>query len=156
MNQHVAFVSCAVIHFDDTGEYKITTHKEYPEKKDFINNSPFVHAASMIRKSMFDAVGGYSESRRLLRVEDYHLWFNIYAKGYRGANIQKPLYKWRDDNNAYKRRTLKNRLNEVYARFVGFKMLRLPIYYYIYCMRPILVYLLPRPIYRYLHNRGTN
>jgi glycosyltransferase EpsE len=108
----------------------------------------------MIRKSVVDEVNGYTESDFLLRVEDYHLWCKIYARGYEGYNIQEPLYKWRDDNDAYKRRTLKNRLNEVYARFVGFKMLKLPFYYYIFCIRPILVYLLPRPIYHYFHNRG--
>jgi glycosyltransferase EpsE len=152
-NPDIAIVSCALIHFNDKGDYKTSTNKEYPRKIDFVHGSPFVHAGSMFRKSAINEVGGYTESDRLLRVEDYHLWFKMYANGYKGYNIQEPLYKWRDDNNAYKRRTLKNRLNEAYVRFIGLKMLKLPLYYYIYCIRPIIVYLLPSFIYNYFRNK---
>jgi glycosyltransferase EpsE len=152
-NPDIAVVSCALIPFDEEGDFKISKNKENPEKKDFIHGTQFWHPCSIYRKSIANEVGGYTESDRLLRVEDYHLWFKIYAKGHRGYNIQEPLYKWRDDNDAYKRRTLKNRLNEVYVRYIGFKMLKLPFYCYIYCIRPIIVYLLPRPIYNYFHNK---
>jgi glycosyltransferase EpsE len=155
-NPTIAIVSCAKIHFDNTGAFKIDKPKLYPCKKDFIYGSPFNHPSSMIRKSVMLEVGGYSESNYLLRVEDYHLWFKIYAKGYTGYNIQKPLYKWRDDISAYKRRTLKNRLNEVYVRFIGFKMLKLPLVYFIYCVRPIIIWLLPRCLYDYFHRKNLN
>jgi glycosyltransferase EpsE len=149
----IAIVSSRMIHFNEKGDFKISSNKEYPENIDFIYGMPFCHGASMFRKSAIDEVEGYTESDRLLRVEDYHLWFKMYAKSYRGYNIQEPLYKWRDDSNAYMRRTFKNRLNEIYVRFVGFKMLKLPFYCYIYCLRPIIVYLLPRKIYNYFHSR---
>jgi glycosyltransferase EpsE len=156
-NPNIAIVSCSLIHFNEEGNFKTSKNKEYPGKIDFIHGSQFWHACSMVRKSAIKEVKGYTESNWLLRVEDYHLWFKIYAMGYKGYNIQEPLYKWRDDDNAYKRRTFKNRLNEVYVRFIGFKMLRLPFYCYIYCMRPILVYLLPRLIYNYFHtHNGRN
>jgi glycosyltransferase EpsE len=153
-NPDIAIVSCALIHFNETGDFKISKNREYPVKLDFIYGTQFWHACSMIRKSAIIEVGGYTDSGRLLRVEDYHLWFKMYAKGYKGYNIQEPLYKWRDDTAAYKRRTFKNRLNEVYVRFIGFKMLKLPFYCYIWCLRPIIVYLLPCPIYNYFHNRS--
>ena len=66
-------------------------------------------------------VGGYTEDKRLLRVEDYHLWYKFYAKGYKGYNIPEALYKMRDDRNALHRRTVKARFNGIYATFVGFK-----------------------------------
>jgi glycosyltransferase EpsE len=154
-NPSIAIVSCAIIHFNKEGDFKISGNKEFPKNLDFVQGTPFWHPCSMFRRSVINEVQGYTESTRLLRVEDYHLWFKMYARGYRGYNIQEPLYKWRDDNNAYKRRTFKNRLNEIYVRYIGFKLLKLPFYCYIYCMRPIIVYLLPRPIYNYFHNKNN-
>jgi glycosyltransferase EpsE len=154
-NPDIAIVSCSLIHFNENGDFKISRNKEYPQKVDFVKSTQFWHACSMIHKSVVDEVEGYTESDRLLRVEDYHLWCKIYARGYKGYNIQEPLYKWRDDNDAYKRRTFKNRINEMYVRFIGFKMLKLPFYCYIFCLRPMITYLLPRRIYNYFHN-GRN
>ena len=51
----------------------------------------------MVRKEAYDAVKGYTEKKRLLRVEDYHLWIKMYEVGYRGKNIPKQLYLMRDD-----------------------------------------------------------
>jgi glycosyltransferase EpsE len=155
-DKSITFVSSAVIHFNENGDYKISKVISSPKKKDFVRNSPFNHPACMIRRTALLDVGGYSESRRLLRVEDYHLWFKLYAKGYVGFNIKDPLYKWRDDTMAYKRRTLGNRLNEIYVRFIGYRMLKLPFYYYIFCFRPIVVWLLPRFIYDYFRNKSKN
>jgi glycosyltransferase EpsE len=152
-NPNIALVSCAVIHFDESGEFKTRKMKEFPQKIDFIYGVPHVHGSSMFRKSAIDKANGYTVSDRLLRVEDYHLFFKMYAEGYRGYNIQEPLYKWRDDINAYKRRTFKSRLNGVYVQFIGFKMLKLPFYCYVYCIYPIIVYLLPKFIYDYFHRR---
>lgn len=46
----------------------------------------------MVRKEAYQAVEGYSVAKKLLRVEDYHLWVKMYAKGYKGMNIQESLY----------------------------------------------------------------
>lgn len=151
---NTAIVSSAMIYFDDNGIYQNSRHViSDPKPKDFINGTPFSHPACMVRKEAYDAVGGYSVDEKLLRVEDYHLWFKLYAAGYRGHNISEPLYKFRDDRNAVARRTFRNRINEAYVRHIGFKMLGLPWYYQIYALRPLLVGLLPRPIYIYLHKR---
>ena len=60
------------------------SHPEYPKKEDFLHGSPFCHAPCMVRKEAYDAVKGYTEKKRLLRVEDYHLWIKMYEVGYRG------------------------------------------------------------------------
>lgn len=150
----IAIVSSAMIYFDEKGMYKKNSHTiTNPIPKDFINGTPFSHPACMVRKEAYDTVGGYTVDKRLLRVEDYHLWFKMYAEGYRGHNISEPLYKFRDDRNAVARRTFRNRINEAYVRHIGFKMLGLPWYYQIYALRPLLVGLLPRPVYIYLHKK---
>ena len=122
-----------------------------PSKFDFIYGSPFCHAPSMIRTSAIKKVGGYTVDKKLLRVEDYHLWFKMYANGYIGYNLNNPLYKMRDDKNAINRRTFSSRINEAYVRYIGFKMLKLPFYYHIFILRPIIIGLLPKKLYTYLH-----
>ena len=147
-----AIVSCPMIYFDENGDYKVgQTKSTDPIKRDFILSTPFCHAPCMVRSIAYKAVNGYSVDKRLIRVEDYHLWFKMYAAGYKGHNLSEPLYKMRDDRNATRRRTLSNRLNEVYVKHIGYKMLQLPIYSQIYAIRPLLVWLLPNPIYNYLH-----
>lgn len=100
-----------------------------------------------------EEVGGYSVNDSLLRVEDYHLWFKLYTIGSKGYNFQEPLYKMRDNHDAFKRRTWKNRLNEMNLKKWGFKQLDIPRRYYFYVYRPIIVGLLPKPVYMFLHKK---
>lgn len=146
-----AMVSSSMIYFDENGDYRTGKVVVEPQRTDFVMGTPFCHAPCMIRTSIIKQVGGYSVDERLLRVEDYHLWFKLYAAGYRGANLQEPLYKMRDDRNACRRRTFKSRLNEAYVKYVGYKMLELPFYCQIFVLRPIIIGFLPNCIYRFLH-----
>lgn len=148
-----AIVSCPMIYFDENGDWGKGTVIPYPEAKDFIPGTPFCHAPCMVRAEAYHSVGGYSEDPRTLRGEDYHLWFRMYAAGFRGANLPEHLYKMRDDENAYRRRKFKYACNEAYIRFIGYRMLHLPVTSYIYTIRPILVNLLPKWLYRYLHHK---
>lgn len=149
----LAIVSTDMECFDETGVWGRIKHPEYPQDKDFFAGPPFCHAPCMIRADVFRAVGGYSVEERLLRVEDFHLWIKIYQAGFKGKNIGKPLYQMRDDRNAYKRRTFKNRLNEAYVRMLAVKMLNLPKYGYLFSLRPILVGLMPKWLYDIFHKR---
>lgn len=150
-NKEYAFVSSNMILFDENGDWGKTNNKENPNKKDFAKGSPFCHAPCLIKREILEGVGGYTVDRKLLRVEDYHLWFKIYSRGYIGYNIQEPLYKARDDRDAYRRRNYRNRINEAIVKLIGFKMLKIPIRYYIYILRPLIVGLLPMKIYDILH-----
>lgn len=95
------------------------------DKRKLLKGTPFCHAACMVRKEAYEKVKGYSISDRLLRVEDYHLWIKMYAKGFKGMNLQEPLYSMRDDRNAQGRRKFKYRLNEAYVKKVAIKELGL-------------------------------
>lgn len=148
-----AIVSCPMIYFDEHGDWGAGTSIPFPQDSDFVRGTPFCHAPCMVRAEAFRAVKGYSEDPRTLRAEDYYLWFCMYAAGYRGANLPEPLYKMRDDENAYKRRKFRYALNEAYVRFSGYRMLKLPLRSYLYTLRPILVNLLPKPIYQFLHHK---
>lgn len=149
-----AFVSTSMICFDENGDFKTFSHADgSPAKKDFIKRTPFYHAPVMVRTEAYKLVGGYTVEKRLLRVEDYHLWFKMYAKGYHGYNLSEAYYKMRDDRNAVARRNWMNRKNEVYVKLIGYKMLNLPFYVYPAAIIPVLKYLLPTKIYYYFHKR---
>lgn len=149
----ISIVSTDMELFDENGVFGKVSHPSNPQKKDFLRGSPFCHAPCLVRREAMLSVGGYSDGKRLLRVEDYHLWIKLYAKGYRGFNIHEPLYMMRDDRNATNRRKYKYRLNEAYVILYGVNALHLPAYDAIFALRPLLVGLLPTPIYTALHRR---
>lgn len=150
----IAIVSTPMIYFDENGDFREGARGDrYPEKKDFVKGTPFCHAPCMVRKVAYEAVGGYSVDTRLLRVEDYHLWFKMYAKGFRGYILPAPLYKMRDDRNAIARRTWRNRINEFHVRRIGYSMLSIPWHKRLWMFRPIAIALLPTPIYNYFHRK---
>ncbi|MCD7818689.1 MAG: glycosyltransferase [Lachnospiraceae bacterium] len=152
----IAIVSTDMGFFDETGVWGNISHPEYPSPTDFLHGTPFCHAPCMVRKTAYDKVGGYSESDRLLRVEDYHLWIKMYSAGFKGKNIHETLYYMRDDRNAYSRRRFKYRLNEAYVKAFAVRELKLPLWGYFYAFRPIVVGLLPPKLYDCFHKRNLN
>ena len=154
----LSLVSCPMIMFDETGDWGRTYSIEFPEKKDFLNHAPFfTHAAVMIKRTVYTIVGGYTIGERYLRVEDCHLWYKIYAAGYKGGNLLEPLYKMRDDRSATGRRNIKSRINGIYVTYGGFRMLNYPWYCYLYLIRLVILdtikCMLPSFIYEYIHRK---
>lgn len=150
-NSDYALVSTCASLFDENGIWGSLSLVETPNKNDFLKTSPFCHASVMIRSDILKKVNGYTVDDKLLRVEDYHLWFKIYHAGYNGYNIQEKLYFIRDDRNATNRRTWKNRKNEYYVRKIGYKILNIPFYKRIYVLKPIVLGLMPKFMYEFLH-----
>jgi len=146
-------VSSWMTSFDEQGEWGVVRTKRLPAAEDFLEGTPFCHAPCMMRKSSFDAVGGYGSAPWLIRAEDYHLWFKFYARGLRGMNLQEPLYAMRDDRMARGRRTLRSRVNETIVRWKGFGMLGFPLWQRIRAVRPLLVWMLPGWLYDNLRRR---
>lgn len=149
----IAVVSSWMCSFDERGPWGIVRTKEYPVPRDFLNGSPIIHAPCMMRRTPFEAVGGYGSEAWLIRAEDYYLWFKFYANGYRALNLQEVLYSMRDDRMAQGRRTLRSRINETIVRWKGFKMLGLPWLQRLWAVRPLLVWATPSLFYRWLHHR---
>lgn len=152
-NPDIAIVGTDMEFFDENGVFGKTKSIKEPTKKTFMNRTPFCHATCMVKKEAYLAVDGYTVDKRLLRVEDYHLWAKMYAQGYKGVNIQEPLYMMRDDRNAQNRRKFKYRLNSAYAQIITAKMLKLPPHTIIYIVKVVLKGLVPNFIYKVLHRR---
>lgn len=146
-----ALVSCAMINFDENGDWGIQRNVECPTKYNFIYCTPFWHAPVLMRHNVLNAVGNYTVRPDLRRGQDYYLWHKFYVAGYKGYNMQHPLYKMRDDKNAAKRRTFKSSYKSTLSKFEIYKNLKIPFYYWGYALRGIVVSLIPHFLYAPLH-----
>jgi glycosyltransferase EpsE len=142
-----------MIYFDDKGDFRIGKGNCEPKIKDLVKGTPFCHGPCMVKREAYLEVEGYSESKNRMRVEDWDLWVRMYEKGYRGYNLSQPLYKMRDDRDAYNRRKFIYRINEAKVSASVVKKFKLSPINYVWVLRPILVGLLPTPIYKFLHKR---
>lgn len=146
-------VSSAMTLFDENGDWGQVTCPQYPQPEDTVSTTAFCHAAVMIKKSCMDAVGGYTVDRRMLRVEDVNLWIKLYAAGYRGYNLQKPLYRMRNDQNALNRRKYIYRVNSTYVRLQGCRLLHLGIKSYLKAFIPMVNGLVPATLRQMIRKR---
>lgn len=138
-----SIVSSPMILFDENGEWGETVAPEKPTAENVVCGSPICHAPVMMRKECMDAVGGYTDDKKMLRVEDVNLWIKLYAAGYRCYNIQRPLYRMRNDKNALNRRKYIYRVNSTYVRLQGCKMLNLGVKCYLKAFKPMIKGLVP-------------
>lgn len=145
-------VSSEMIFFDENGDWGKNSVMKYPQSKDVVTGSPICHAPVMMRKKCMVDVNGYTEDTKMLRVEDVNLWIKLYAKGYRCYNIQEPLYKMRNDKNALNRRKYIYRINSVYVRLQGCRLLGLGPLCYLKALKPMIIGLVPAKL-RYFIKR---
>ena len=144
-------VGTAMLPFDKHGERPIRFAKLEPDKNDMLNRSPFFHATIMMRKDAYEKVGRYYVSKRTERAQDYDMWFRFFARGLRGYNLQEPLYRVLEDDNAIRRRTFRTRCSEVQTRLIGYRQLGYPFYKYIYAFKPIIAALTPVRLMQWFH-----
>jgi glycosyltransferase involved in cell wall biosynthesis len=62
-----------------------------------------VLTASPVRRSAFDAVGGYDATRYLYGCEDWDFWISLVERGYRGAIIPDVLFDYRQREGSMRR-----------------------------------------------------
>lgn len=94
---------------------------EIPEEKDFLKFSPYIHPSVMFRREVLLKSHGYIPAKVTRRCEDYELFMRLHIKGLRGYNIQDNLLRYREDEEAYRRRLFKYRVNEMVLRYRGFR-----------------------------------
>lgn len=155
-NPQYTIVGSALTHFDEGGSFMTFHYKERPRPIDLVNGIPHGHPTCMIRHKALKEINGYYTEKGMERIEDYYMMARLYALGYRGYNLQEPLLQYCDDRKAYARRTWQTRLNEWHTYNKSHKLLHQPFFARLYLLRPLLVGLLPRPLYNYLHRRRGN
>lgn len=95
------------------------------------NGPSFNHATILAFKSVFDELGGYTVCPRTVRGQDRDLWFRFFAAGFKGVNMPDALYLVREDVEAVKRRTFKDRYISFQTEIYGYRLLGYPKSWYI-------------------------
>lgn len=130
--------------------------KQSPTKKDFLWGSPFIHPSIMVRASVYNKLGGYRVTKETLRLEDFDLFMRMYAKGYKGYNLSEFLLDFREDSMSIKRKKYKYRLDEVKIRYMNYKSLDLIPKGLFFCLKPLIVGLLPIRLIRILRQEEAD
>ena len=137
--------------FDENDEKGIKNIIERPDKYTMRYSTPFIHATIMMRKSAYDTIGGYRVAKETRRCEDADMWFRFFAAGFSGYNIQEPLYKVREDIDAFKRRKFIYGLELLSVCLKGFRMLHYPIKFYPYLLKPLISSMMPSFLMKKYH-----
>ena len=119
-------VGCAMQRFDEKGLHDIMHPVTAPDKWTLRFRVPFYHATILTYKKVYDALNGYTDSDRTVRVEDRDLWFRFYAQGFKGANIDEVLYEVRENTETIRRRTALSRFRSLRTTAYGFRLLGYP------------------------------
>lgn len=154
LNSHpeIMVVGTGMTCFTEDGVTGYRAPIEKPSRNILGKGVPFFHATVMMRKEVYEELGGYSLQPYVLRCEDVDLWIRFFAHGYRGANIQEALYYVREDMEAARRRNLKNGLNASKTLYKGFSKNNYPIHQYVYILKPIISTLIPYKL-KYIINQ---
>lgn len=141
LNKHKEFdfVGSKMYYFDEKGIWSISDSKEYPIKEDFLWNSVFANPSVMFRKNVLNNIGGYRIAKETRRGQDYDLYMRLYAKGFRGYNIQEPLVYYYRGKNSYKKCKYEYRIDEAKIRYQNFKKLGLFPVGLLYVIKPLIV-----------------
>ena len=145
-HEEYAMVGCNLLYINNKGIWGERVLPEKPNKKSFLFSSPFAHPTMVMRKNILCELKGYKSEKITRRMEDYDLFMRFYAAGYKGYNLQKFLYKFREDNDAFKRRAYRYRIDEVQVRYRGFNALGLMPSAWPYVIKPLIVGLIPQYI----------
>lgn len=150
----LCMVGSAMDIYDGNIDIGTRYNPEVVERKDFLSGNPFFHPTMMIRRYVFKNIGLYNT--KVKRVEDLELWFRIYAKGYRGGNIQFPLYRYHESKADYKKRTISAAFDITKVFIKGYKKIHVsPIHYY-RSLRPIVAAMIPNLFLFIYHGKKLN
>lgn len=152
-NKEYDLVGTSMISFDENGEYGSRNLKSIPEGKDLMKGSTFAHATIMIKSSVMRLLQGYSIEQYTTQVEDYNLWYRFFQRGYKGYNLDESLYYVRENRDAYKRKSINRRINEIKVMAKGCSDLKLPLKYYLMIGKPVIAMMVPQSLLMKYHRR---
>lgn len=152
-NPDFAVVGGAVNVFDGENVTGMRKPKEYPTAKNVLYGPTFMHPTIMMRKSCYEALGGYTVSSRTVRGQDWDLWFRFYAAGFKGCNLQEPVLIYHESASDYKKRSLKAATMYSRTAINGYKLLKVPFWKYYLTLKPIISALMPARIMMKYHSR---
>ena len=123
-NPEVAVLGSSVDEFYADGSvfYKSMPQQHDEIYKNIIKRCPFNHPTVMFNLATL-SFEDLNYPSTLMNTQDYYLWVDLAKKGYRFANIDEPLLKFRVDNNFHKRRGLQKAKNDFMSRLYAIREL---------------------------------
>lgn len=139
---------------NDSGIVGVRRNTNKLTAQSFLKGSPFFHPTIMIRKDVLLSLGGYNTN--VSRAEDLDLWFRFYKKGFKGANLGKPLYIYHENTEDLKKRTLKSAFITSKVFYKGYKSIGIPWFKRWIAIKPIISSLIPNKLLAYYHRIKLN
>jgi len=122
---NVSILGCALKEINEIGDV-VGKRKLPAQHNDIVKFLPkrcsINHPTVAIRFNVFKDGFRYNEALR--NTQDYFLWIELAAAGYKFANLGEKLLQFRRVNDFYKRRGLAKSFNEFKARFYAMKVLK--------------------------------
>lgn len=124
-NKDIDIIGSSVIEIDQNA--KVLNIKKMEPKhdillKNIIRKCPLNHPTVMMRKEIFLTSHRYDQN--LMNTQDYMLWVNLMAHGYKFSNIEKPLLYFRISDNFYNKRGISKAINDFSIRMIAMKKLQ--------------------------------
>lgn len=119
-----------------------------------VRGSVLVHPSVMMDRDRVLAVQGYSVNSLTTRAEDYDLWCKLCESGATVANTARVLFQYREDESNIVKRKYVHRVQEFRLKWYWLRRTKRPIIELRYAIKPLLVGLIPRGIYKRLHKRS--
>lgn len=110
--------------------------------------SPIVHPSVMFRRERLAKIGFYNPKYRTS--QDLEMWFRAAGAGLKFHNIPEYLFKYRVDGDFLARKNFRFRWNDFKLRLEGYKCINLSWYKYGFALIPIILGMIPSPIYALL------
>lgn len=153
-NPEISVIGTNVYYIDNSDHrYSKSENKTLKEIsfQDTVKQTMLVHPSVMMRKQVLLDVGGYTVNDLTKRAEDYDLWCKMKEKHYKLQNIVDYLLEYREDISGIKKRKYSYRIQESKLKRYWIKRAKMPCKYYIYAIKPLIVGLIPKTIYKKLH-----
>lgn len=150
-NPHIDLLGCFVTEIDDN-ENKMQTRKMPTNHQNIYDNlfaCPFIHPTVVFKKKSLLAVGGYDA--RLVRRQDYDLWFRMAKNGARLANIPESLLLYRFTRSTHSRQSPKQVFSQALIGYNGVRSLKQPYWKALVCFVPFFRSLLPINLQHYVY-----
>jgi glycosyltransferase EpsE len=107
-NPHVGVVGSSLDYVDAASGRTLMTRTYPADAADGIRRySPLAHGTTVRWAHLFNAHGGYAESRAYSHAADYELWCRWAAAGVRMANVAEPLYRYYQSDANFKAKNVK-------------------------------------------------
>ena len=116
-----------------------------------------MHPSWMMRKDQLEKVGFYTRNKHTVRSQDYHLVMKVLGVGMKLYNMQEYLYNYTMDERMMSRtRNWKRVIDLMWIRWDAYRRNHLPLWCYIYVLKPALTNLIPKSLmFKYYQRKGS-